>query len=154
MPLGEIGDILARAKQAGVDYYRLTGKPLGITGEVGEYEAARLLDLKLATARTPGYDATDQSGSRRYQIKSRALSEDDLRKNQMVGSIKIDQEWDAVLLVLMDKSFQTREIWEAERNAVTEALGAPGSKARNKRGALAVSKFKEIGRRVHISKDG
>ena len=63
MSLGEIGDILARAKQVAIDYYRLTGKPLGITGEVGEYEAARLLKLKLAIARTPGFDATDQSGS-------------------------------------------------------------------------------------------
>ena len=146
MSLGEIGDILARAKQVAIDYYELTGKPLGITGEVGEYEAARLLKLKLAIARTPGFDATDQSGSRRYQIKSRALSATDRKRNQMVGSIKLDQEWDAVLLVLMDKSFQTLEIWEAGRNAVTEALQAPGSKARNERGVLAVSKFKKNGR--------
>ncbi len=59
-----INEILARAKQAAVDYYRLTGKPLGITGEVGEYEAARLLGLALADARAPGYDATDEYGVR------------------------------------------------------------------------------------------
>ncbi len=57
VPLGEIGEILERAKQAAIDYYRLTGKPLGVTGEVGEYKAARLLGLA---------DAIDQAGRRYY----------------------------------------------------------------------------------------
>jgi hypothetical protein len=129
------------------DYYRLTGKPLGITGEVGEYEAARLLDLNLADARAPGYDATDKFG-RRYQIKARAFSEAGRRKSQHLGSIKLDHEWEAVLLVLMDESLQTLEIWEADRSAVADALTAPGSKARNERGAMAVSKFKQIGKQI------
>ncbi|MEG9884372.1 MAG: hypothetical protein V6Z86_07105, partial [Hyphomicrobiales bacterium] len=78
-PMGEIGEILARAKQAAVDYYRLTGKPLGITGKIGEYEAARLLGLTLADTRTPGYDATDESGLR-YQIKARTHSRSRFRR--------------------------------------------------------------------------
>ena len=48
----------------------------------------------------------------------------------------------------MNEAFETLEIWEAERSAVVEALTAPGSKARNRRGSLAVSKFKQIGKRV------
>lgn len=147
VPLGEIGEILQRAKQAAIDYYRLTGKPLGVTGEVGEYEAARLLGLTLADARAPGYDATDQSG-RRYQIKARAFSDVGRRKSQRLGSIKLDHAWEAVLLVLMDENLGTLEIWEAERSAVAEAISAPGSKARNERGALAVSSFKRIAKRV------
>ncbi len=55
----QIGDILERGKAAAVDYYQLTGKPLGITGEIGEYLAAKHLGLELADARNPGYDATD-----------------------------------------------------------------------------------------------
>lgn len=43
--------MLERARAAAIDYYKLTGKLLGVTGEIGEYEAARLLDLKLAAAR-------------------------------------------------------------------------------------------------------
>lgn len=146
-PPGEIGEILERAKQAAIDYYRVTGKPLGVTGEVGEYEAARLLGLTLADARAPGYDAIDQFG-RRYQIKARAFSDAGRRKSQRLGSIKLDHEWEAVLLVLMDENLQTLEIWEAERSVVADALSAPGSRARNDRGALAVSKFKQIGKRV------
>ncbi|MYF06734.1 MAG: hypothetical protein F4233_02405 [Rhodospirillaceae bacterium] len=147
MPMGEAGEILARAKQAAIDYYRLTGKPLGVTGEVGEYEAARLLGLVLADARAPGYDATDEFGHR-YQIKARAIPTSGRRKGQRLGSIKVDQEWDTVLLVLMDESFQTLGIWKAERNAVIKALNAPGSKARNERGSLSVSKFKRIGKQI------
>src|SRR3546814_9951204 len=63
------GEILERARQAAIEYYELTGKPLGITGEVGEYLAAKILGLQLADARAPGYDATDDRG-RRIQIKA------------------------------------------------------------------------------------
>ena len=143
----KLHEILRRAKQVAIDYYEMTGKPLGITGEVGEYEAARHLGLSLADARAPGYDATDDDG-RRYQIKSRSFSAAGGRKSQRMGSIKRDHEWDAVLLVLMDENFQTLEIWKAMRDAVAEALDKPGSKARNVRGALAVSQFKKIGCQV------
>ncbi len=44
--------------------------------------------------------------------------------------------------------FEVIEMWEAERPAVEEAILAPGSKARNERGALAVRKFKQIGTKV------
>lgn len=139
--------ILKCAKQAAIAYYDLTGKPLGITGEIGEYEAARLLGLTLAAARTPGYDATDQAGCR-YQIKTRALSKAARQRSQQIGGIKSNEEWDAVLFVLLDEHFQTEEIWKAEREQVVLALMKPGSKARNERGALPISKFRKIGRRV------
>jgi hypothetical protein len=45
----------------------------------------------------------------------------------------------------LDKEFNAVEIHEAERGAVITALSAPGSKARNERGALAIGKFKAIG---------
>ncbi len=41
--LDEIEEILERARTAAVQYYQLTGKPLGITGEIGEYLAAKYL---------------------------------------------------------------------------------------------------------------
>jgi hypothetical protein len=145
--LDQIGPILERARAAAVAYYRVTGKPLGITGEVGEYEAARLLDLSLADAREPGFDAVDRAG-RKYQIKSRAIPEARGRKSRSVGQIKLNHEWDAVLLVLLDEQFRPTEIWAAERPVIIKAIQAPGSRARNERGALAVSKFKSIGRLV------
>jgi hypothetical protein len=51
-----------------------------------------------------------------------------------------------MLLVLLDQEFNAFEIHEADREAVLAALAVPGSKAREERNALAVSKFKAISR--------
>jgi hypothetical protein len=47
--------LLREAKKLAQKYLALTGKPLGITGEVAEYEAAaRILGLELTAAREAG----------------------------------------------------------------------------------------------------
>lgn len=139
--------ILRKAKVLAREYYRLTGKPLGITGEVAEYEAARILKLELTPVRQAGYDATELKNGviRRLQIKGRRLILNN-KPGQRLGSIDINKDWDAVLLVLLDEKFDAVVIYEAERKAVVKALTMPGSKARNERGALSVSKFRSIGR--------
>lgn len=142
----ELQEILAAAKDIAVRFKKLTGKPLGITGEIAEFSAAKLLDLKLSDARQAGYDAIDRAG-RKVQIKGRCLPERP-GPGQRLGSIRLDHEWDSVLLVLLDERFEVIEMWEAERQSVEEAILAPGSKARNERGALAVTKFKSIGKKV------
>ncbi len=140
-------NILRDAKVLAQQYRALTGKPLGITGEVAEYEAARILGVELTAARQAGYDATEDTGGgvRRLQIKGRCLLPG-CKPGQRLGSIDITKEWDSVLLVLLDENFDAFEIHEAERKAVLAALAAPGSKARNERGALGVAKFKAIGK--------
>ena len=45
------------AKKIAERFRSLTGKPLGITGEIGEFAAADKLNLTLSQARQPGYDA-------------------------------------------------------------------------------------------------
>lgn len=139
--------ILREAKRLAIEYRELTGKPLGITGEVAEYEAARILDVELAPARQPGYDAVEEADGtrRRLQIKGRCLF-DDSKPGQRIGSIKFKYEWDAVMLVLLDSNLDAVAIYEADRPIIAETLMAPGSRARNERGAMSVSKFKSIGR--------
>lgn len=58
-PDDRVFEILREAKILAQKYYVLTGKHLGITGEVAEYEAARILGIELAPARQDGYDATE-----------------------------------------------------------------------------------------------
>lgn len=140
-------EIISNAKTAAIAYYELMGKPLGITGEIAECEAARLLDLELAEARSPGYDAIDKNG-KRIQIKARRIAKDRRNKSQRVGSIKLDHAWDSVMLVLMDEQYDVFAIYEAERDAIKAEIERPGSVARNERGALPVSKIKKIGRLV------
>jgi hypothetical protein len=52
-------EILAEAKKLARESWGLTGKPLGVTAEVAEYEAARLLGVSLQPARQAGYDASE-----------------------------------------------------------------------------------------------
>lgn len=141
----EIEEILSEVKILATKYKKLTGKPLGVTGELAEYNAAKLLGLKLEKARTAGYDATD--ADKKIQIKGRCFAEKP-KPGQRLGSIRLDHEWDSVLLVLMNEDFDVLEMWEATRPEVEKAIATPGSKARNERGALAVSNFKKIGQKI------
>ena len=143
LDLSTLDSTIKVAKAAARRYRELTGKPLGITGEVGEVQAARLLGLELAEARQAGYDAVGPDG-RRVQIKSRCVLPDS-KPGQRIGSIRFDHEWDTVALILMDQNYEPLAIYEANRAAVKRELLRPGSKSRNERGALGVSKFKTIG---------
>ena len=139
--------VLADAKRLAREYRELTGKPLGVTGEVAEYEASRILGLQLTPARQAGYDALEvlDGVERRLQIKGRCILPGS-KPGQRVGSIDVTKEFDAVLLVLLDQDFNATQIYEADRDDVLAALAAPGSKSRNERNALGVNKFKSIGR--------
>jgi hypothetical protein len=153
--LKELEGIIADAKVVAHRYRKLMGRPLGITGEVAEYEAARLLGLRLANVRQNGYDAVRETQEivHKLQIKGRCLL-DNGKRSQQIGGIKLEKDWDGVLLVLMDEEFKPQQIFEADRPEITAALEEPGSKARNERGALAVGKFKSIGRRIWSSDVG
>lgn len=138
-------EILAAVKPLAIEFYALTGKPLGVTGEMAEYAAAEILGLKLAPARTQGYDAT--RGNDRIQIKGRAFGAK-AKKSQRMSRIKLDAPCDFVMLVLLDSAtMDCKEIWEAPYGEVCEILRKPGSKARE-RGALGVPTFKKIARKI------
>jgi hypothetical protein len=145
----EAVEVLREAKRLAQKYYRLTGRPLGITGEIAEFEAIRLLGLRPAPVRQSGYDAVqpgEGSAVKKMQIKGRCIQGGCPGRGQRLGRIELTKDWDSVLLVLLDDNLDAVEIYEADRPAVTEALTRPGSRSRNERGALAISKFKAIGR--------
>lgn len=140
-----VREILATIKPLAGEFYRLTGKPLGVTGEVAEYVAAKELGLELAVARTAGYDAL--RGAERIQIKGRAYGED-TRPGQRMSRIKKDAACDTVLLVLLDNfTLDAHEMWEAPFSAVAKLLVLTESKARA-RGQLSISEFKTVARKV------
>lgn len=142
----EVRSLLRVAKALGARYYKATGKPLGVTGEVAELEAAEYLGLRLAVARCPGYDAIAPD-ERRVQVKGRAVDP----AKRYIGrcpAIKGDG-FDTVALVLLDQStLNAIEIWEADAAAIIARLDAPGSMARNIRRSLAISQFTSIARRT------
>lgn len=149
-----VREILAAVKPLAAEYYQLTGKPLGVTGEIAEYVAAEMLSLELAPPRTKGYDAIRHTphGPVRVQIKGRAYGEK-ANPSQRLGTIKRDADCDTVLLVLLDNlTLEPREMWEAPYSAVEERLAVPGSKSRE-RGALGVSEFKKLADRIWPASD-
>jgi hypothetical protein len=144
-----VREILAEVKVLAAEYYQLTGKPLGVTGEVAEYVAAELLSLELAPPRTPGYDAIrrTRNSAQRVQIKGRAFGEQ-AHRSQRLGTIKKGADCDTVLLVLLDnRTLEPREMWEAHYAAVEARLNVTGSRSRE-RGALGVAEFKKLAVRV------
>ena len=147
--LERVGAIIRAVRDLAIRYYEETGKPLGVTSEIAEFEAARILGLELCAARCPGYDAIRMTGPgpKHVQIKGRRVQEA-ANPGQRVGSIKFDHEWDSVILVLLDDRYEAKEIYEAEREAIKQALTTPGSKARNERGALGVRVFMRIGKKI------
>jgi hypothetical protein len=144
--LSRVMDILGEAKKLAQEYPTLTGKPLGVTGEVSEYEAARLLHLELTPARNEGFDAIERVNAevRKLQIKGRCLQPHG-RPGQRLGRIDKNKEWDAILMVLLDENLEATEIYEADREPVLAALSASDAKSL-KRGQLGVSKIRAIGR--------
>ncbi len=142
-PEREIEALLQEAKRIACKYYRLTKKPLGVTGEVAEYEAAKHLKLKLAVARTPFFDAVgyEDGDEIRYQIKGRAVDRNAPRRGR-VGSIKLKGEFDAVLLVLLDKeTLDAIEIWKASKQNIIDRIAGLVGVAPTQRSALSISQF-------------
>ncbi len=144
-----IEKLISEAKRIAIEYNNLTGKPLGITGEIAEFEAAQKLGLELCNARQPGFDAIRMNNGtqEKIQIKGRRV----LKKSnpgQRIGRIRFNHEWDFIVLVLLDEMFEPCEMYEANRSCVVEALRKPGSKAINERGSLSVSKFKNIADKI------
>ncbi len=142
LDIAALRSVIRDAKEVAKRYRNLTCKPLGITGEVGEFTAAELMTQRLTGARQPGYDAVAPDGHR-IQIKARCVLPDS-KKSQRLGSIRLKHEWDTVMLILMNGDFEPLEIYEAKRPDIERELTRPGSKARNVRGSLGVSKFKSI----------
>lgn len=141
--------ILADVKRLAVEYYNATGRPLGATGEIAEYEAAEKLGLTLTAARNSGYDATKRFGGRtvRIQIKGRRPPRDDLRRGRVPG-IDLRGKFDCVMLVLLSPTYEAEQIWQASRIAVRRRLESPGSRARNQDGAMSIRQFIAIATQV------
>lgn len=153
IPVYSVDRLMVQTRKLAADYRQATGQPLPVTAEIANYDAARLLDLELLQPPPGGYDAVGRTGRReglRYQIKGRAIF-DESKGGQRIGQLKLEQDWDAVLLVLLDEEYQPFAIHEADRHELEEALA---DSARNKRGAMSVARFRIISRLVWTREEG
>jgi len=141
-----VDKLINQARVLASDYRKTMGKPLaGISSEIAEHDAVTLLDLELCQPRVSGHDAIGK-GSRegkRIQIKGRVIP-DGKSSGQRVGQLKLEQDWDLVVLVLLDEHYEAIEVYQASHEVIAEAMQDSESK-RSKRGAMSVAKFKIIG---------
>jgi len=139
--------LIAQARQLAAEYRRTMGKPLpGISSEIAEHDAIRLLGLQPKASPDAGWDAVDPESGRRVQIKSRTIF-DESKGGERIGQLKMNQDWDSVVLVLMDEDYEPYEIYEAQRDDLDEHVEAASS-GRSKRGAMSVARFKIVGELV------
>ena len=152
----EVETLIEQTRKLAAEYRRTTGQALPVTAEIANHDAVTLLGLELITPPPGGYDAIGLEGERkgvRYQIKGRAIY-DEAKGGQRIGQIRINQEWDAVLLVLLDEELYPFSIYEASRGEIEDAMADSQESRRSSRGAMSVARFKNISRLVWTSSEG
>jgi hypothetical protein len=151
-----VDKLISEARRLAADYRRATGKPIpGVSIEIAQNDAARLLGLELAAKPQAGHDAIGRGkrDGKKIQIKGRVIF-DERKSGQRIGELRLDREWDSVVLVLMDEEYEPYEIYEAEREEILHAFSDGEGSRRNKRGALSVAKFKVISELVWTREEG
>ncbi|MCP3850264.1 MAG: hypothetical protein GY694_08530 [Gammaproteobacteria bacterium] len=139
--------LMQQARQLAANYRRTTGKTLaGVSGELCTYDAIRLLHLAPAPNQI-GYDAigTEQSGDLchdKIQIKGRTIFSN-AKNTYRIGQLKMEQDWDSVVLVLLNDDYEPFEIYEIDRDTLTDNVIDKQSK-KSKKGAMTVARFKKI----------
>ena len=66
------------------------------------------------------------------------------RSAQRIGQLKTGQDWDLLVLVLLDEAFEAFEIYEADRETIEDALDGGAGSSRARRGAMTVARMKAI----------
>lgn len=156
MAVYSVDKLIAEARRLSAEYRKATGRPLGgVSAEIAEYDAARSMDLEICEPKPGGYDAIGRGkrAGMRIQIKGRTIF-DEGKTGQRIGQLKIEQDWDSIMLVLMDENLEAFEIYEAMREDIMQAVADSNVSNRNKRGAMSVAKFKAISRLVWTRENG
>ncbi len=133
---------MSEARKLAADYRRMTGSALPISGEISRHDAATLLGMTLVEAGN-GYDALDQDGNR-VQIKGRVMFEGQKSKPR-VGQLRVGQDWDLAVLVLMDEDYEPVEIYQMSHEQIKSLTSDDVGKRRMSRGAMSVARFKAAG---------
>ena len=151
MGIYSVDKLMTEARRLAREYRQTTGKTLPITGEIATNDAIQLLKLTPNEMPNQGYDAIMEyrNETLRVQIKGRAIF-DEYKSGHRLGQLKIDQEWDAVLLVIMGGDYETQEIYMAMRDDIMDV----SKKSKSKKGSITVARFKIIGELLWTVMDG
>ncbi len=151
MSVYSIDKLMTEARRLAREYRAATGKTLPISAEIAVNDAISLLGLKPAENATSGHDAVMHYGEQelKVQVKGRAILNNN-RGGHRLGKLKPEQDWDAIILVIMDEDYESREMYFADRETVIPA----SAETHNKRGSISLARFKNIGRLIWTAENG
>ncbi len=155
MSIYSVDKLMSEARKIAADYRRATGKSLGIGNEIAKNDACNFLNLEPVNDNTSSFDAIgkgDRDGLK-VLIKGRAIF-DQKKSGARVGQLKVDQEWDLLVLVLMNEDFDAYEIYEISREEAITEIDKAAESNRSKRGAMSISRFKIISHLVWTKQEG
>ena len=141
MSIYSVDKLITETRRIASEYRKATGKILPVTPEIAINDAVSILKLTPNNDNNLPFDATLQLENKtlKVQIKGRAIF-NEKRQGHRLGQLKLEQDWDAVVLVIMNDEFMPQEIYMAERDVILDELGDNA----NKKGAMTVAKFKII----------
>ena len=143
MGVYSVNKLITETRRIAKEYRLATGKTLPVTPEIAINDAISILEMQPNETKNAGYDAIyDRDGGQlKVQIKGRAIF-NDKKGGYRIGQVKVEQEWDAIILVIMNGDFMPEEIYMAERDIILDELEE--KKKNNKKGAMTLAKFKLI----------
>ncbi len=153
MGIYSVDKLIAETRRIAKEYRLATGKTLPVTPEIAINDAISILELSPNEENIPGYDAIYEKDDERFkvQIKGRAIF-NDKKSGHRIGQLKIEQEWDAIVLVVMNGDFMPEEIYMVKRDIILDELEE--KKKNNKKGAMTLAKFKLISELLWTEQNG
>jgi len=143
MELYQLDKLMEETRQLAAKYRDATGQPLPVSHDLACYDAVRYLNLKTADKPEASVDAIGlgELEGHKFQIKGRVQFNNLKGKQQRIGQMNLEGNWDVCLLVLLKDDYHAEVILAADKMAIREAIG---DKKINKRGAMTVSQFRAI----------
>lgn len=154
MSLYSVDKLITETRRIASEYRKATGKILPVTPEIAINDAISILQLTPNNDNSKPYDATLEQDDKpiRVQIKGRAIF-NEKRQGHRIGQLKLEQEWDAIILVIMDAEFMPQEIYMASRDDIMNEMNRKAS-SNSKKGAMTLAKFKIIGTLLWTAENG
>ena len=103
MSVYSVDKLISETRRIAKEYRLATGKTLPVTPEIAINDAVSILGLIPNEENHSGYDAIFSTNGEelKVQIKGRAIF-NGKKQGHRIGQLKLDQEWDAIILVIMN----------------------------------------------------
>ncbi len=129
----------AAAIKAAITYEKVSGRKLGITGEVGEIIVCSRLKLNLlSNPISAGYDAVDTRGNK-YQIKARRGGSSN--PGAKIGSFS-KHKFDYAVLVILDDNYKLVAMYKVSYKKILPVIES------SKRRAPTLRKFIKLSQKI------